>query len=76
LRLVARRYPQCPAQTGFIGVDGKIDAVDRTDVHASVAFDAQRRREYRLHIAVETPFGFPERELVVEAQFDFDLQVA
>src|SRR5215813_3631948 len=76
LTLVARRYPQAGAQAPFIGVADEIDAINRADVHAGIAFDAQRRGKYRLHVAIEAAFGLLEGQLIIEPEFDLDLEVA
>src|SRR5918992_4592514 len=75
LRRVTRRYPEPLAQLRFFTVLCEVDAVDRADVHARVALDAERPREHRLHVTVEAPLGLLGRELVVVTKLDLHLQV-
>ena len=44
------------AQVGFLGVAGEGDAIDRADIDAGVAFDAEIVGEHRLHVAVQAAF--------------------
>src|SRR6202011_4921602 len=46
------------AQIGFRAVLGDRQAIDRTDIDAGVAFDAELRREYRLYVAVQAALHF------------------
>ena len=76
LREIDRRRLQARAQVGFLAVGGERDAVHRADVDAGIALDAQLVGEHRLHVAVEAALRLGERELAVEAELDFDLDVA
>ena len=72
---IVRRRGQPRAQLGFLAVRREGDAVHRADVDAGVAFDAELRRKHRLHVAIQAAAGFLERELDVEAELDFRLDV-
>ena len=63
------------AQIGFLAVHREGDAVHRADVDAGIAFDAELRREHRLHVAIEAAPGFRQRQLRVEAELDLGLDV-
>ena len=69
------RCLEAGAQVLFLSIDGERDAIGRADVDAGVAFDAQRRGEYRLDVAVETALGFGQSQGRVEAQFDLGLHI-
>src|SRR5580693_9748344 len=53
LRQVLGRRLEALAQLALRAVVGNGETVDRADVDACVAFDAQLRAEHRLHVAVE-----------------------
>src|ERR1700730_15604721 len=72
---VERRGHQPAAQVLFAAVFGEGDAVHRADVDTSVALDAQLASKHGLHVAIETPLGLKEGELLVIAELDLDPDV-
>src|SRR5687767_9787064 len=76
LRGMQRRRGQPRAQLRFLAVLRERDAVHRADIDARVAFDAELRREHRLHVAVQAPLRFRVPGLRVETELDLDLDVA
>ena len=73
-RLEHRRFQardQIPLLT--VGRDGQ--ALRRANVQARVAFDAQRIKEHRLNIAVQTTLYFLRGLLGIEPQFDLFAQL-
>jgi APA family basic amino acid/polyamine antiporter len=69
-----RREPR--AQLRLLGIVRDRQAIDRTDVDARVALDAQLGREVGLHVAVQAALHLGGRLRRVEAQFDLDAQFA
>ena len=69
IRMGGGRLEPLP-QILFLAILRERDAVHRTDVDAGVAFDAERRGEHRLHVAVQAALRLAERELEVIAEFD------
>src|SRR5271155_2822673 len=72
---IACRSAKPRAQLDLLAILGKGDAVDRTDVDAGVAFDAERTAEHGLDIAIEAALGFEIAELLVEPELALDLDV-
>src|SRR6185503_10346471 len=70
LRQVSSRYVQPGAEVCFLAVLGERDAVEGTDVDAGVALDAERRREYRLHVAIQTALRFLVADQPIEPELD------
>ena len=55
-------------------VDGNREAVERADVEAGVALDAQVRLEMRLRVTIQAALDFGQRLLDVEAFLHLDVQ--
>ena len=53
----------------------EVDAISGSDVHACIAFDAQAVVKHGLDIAIQAAFRFCERQRLVKAEFNFDLDV-
>ena len=66
---------QARAQLGLLAVVRDGQAVDRADVDAGIALDAQLRGEHRLHVAVEAALHFLRGLLGGEAELDLDVEL-
>jgi hypothetical protein len=66
LREVVRGRVEPLAQVSFLTILREGDAVHWTNVDASVAFDAELRREYGLDVAIQAAASFREGELFVK----------
>ena len=64
---------QTPAYLRLRPIRRKVDAIGRADVLACITFNAKVFVEYRLDVAVEAPLCLGHREILVIAEFDFDL---
>src|SRR5450755_819527 len=67
LRQIARWSIQSRSEVGLVAIRRERDAIHRTDVDARVALDAQLRRKYCLHIAVEAALRFGKGLRGIEA---------
>ena len=72
---VMRRRHQPRAQFGLVAIFCEGDAIDRADIDAGIALDAQFIRKYGLHVAVQAALRLGEGEFIVKAKFDFRLDV-
>ena len=70
LREVVCRRRQALTQIRLLAVLREGDAIHRADVDAGVAFDAERRGEHRLHVAVQAALRFLEGERIVVPELD------
>src|SRR5262249_50627873 len=75
LLLVEGGGHQAAAQILLATVFGESDAIHRTDVDTSIAFDAQRAGEHGLYVAIETALSLEVAELLVKPQLNLDLDV-
>src|SRR5882724_4158531 len=75
LRTIGGRRGQMAAQLSLRAVPGDGEAIDRTNVDAGIALDAQLRREYRLDIAIQTPLNFERRLFGGKSEFHFDVDL-
>jgi hypothetical protein len=75
LRNIQGGYFCAAAKVGFLTIRDKADAACRADVHARVAFYAFRRRENRLHVAIQTAFRFLKSRQRIEPQLHLLLAV-
>src|SRR5579863_8513747 len=72
---VARGDLEAPAQFLLRTVAGDGETVDRTDVEAGVALDAELGAEDGLHVTVETALHFLRGLLRGEAELDFYVEL-
>src|SRR5215471_18079693 len=72
---IERRRIERMAQFVFRRVSDKRDAVDRANVYASVALDAQGGGEYGLDVAVKAAFRFADGLHEIESELDFSRDV-
>src|SRR4051812_40974392 len=72
---VGRRHRQAGPQGVLVRVRRDGQAVDRADVDAGIALDAQLVAEHRLHIAVQATLDLAGGLLRIEAQLDFQAQL-
>src|SRR5690606_7780467 len=63
-------------ELGQLGVLGDREAIDRADVDARVALDAELGREHRLQVAVQAPLDLRRDLLRGEAELDLDVELA
>ena len=63
------------AQFGLGAVGGDRETVDRADVDAGIALDAQLGGEHRLHVAVQAALHLQRRLLRREAQLHLDVDL-
>src|SRR5580698_886334 len=71
---IQRRRFQARAQIGLVAVAGHGETIDRTDVDAGIALDAQLRGEHGLHVAVQATLHFLGVLLRGEAQLHLDVE--
>ena len=67
-----RRQPRAQFLFGSVARDRQ--ALHRTDIDAGVAFNALRRHEHRLHVAVQTALHFARGLFRIEAQLHLDAE--
>ena len=72
---VEGRGSQTRPQFGLFTIGCKCDAVHGANIDARVAFDALRRIEDRLHIAIQAALRFLVAELCVKAKLNFDTDI-
>src|SRR5882724_778530 len=75
LRTIGGRRRQAAAQLSLRSVLRDGEAVDRTDVDAGIALDAQLRREYRLDIAIQAALNLEGRLFGRKSEFHFDVDL-
>ena len=75
LRDVLRWRLEPRSQIGLLAVWRHGQAIDRADIDASVALDAELGVEHRLHIAIETALHLGGGLLGGEAELDLDVDV-
>src|ERR1700688_1309659 len=75
LLTIGRRRGQAAAQLNLCTVLRDGEAIDRTDVDAGIALDAQLRREYRLDIAIEEALGPESRLFGGKSELDLDINL-
>ena len=75
LKIACGRVKAAP-QIGFVAVLGEGDAIDRANIGASVAFNAERVRKHRLHVAIQAAFGLLIGQLLVKPELDFHANIA
>ena len=72
---IGGRRRQAGAQFGLRAVLRDGEAIDRTDVDAGIALDAQLRGEHRLHVAIQAALHFERRLFGGKSEFHFDVDL-
>src|SRR6266478_4888467 len=75
LRTIGGRRGQMAAQLSLRAVLGDGEAIDRTNVDAGIALDAQLRREYRLNIAIQAALHLERRLFGGKSEFHLDVDL-
>ena len=70
-----RRSIQACAKLLLFAILRKRDAIHRTDINASIAFNTLLRGKYGLDVAIEATLGLFESQPHVETQFHFHLDI-
>src|SRR5258708_38582256 len=73
LRTIGRRRSQMAAQLSLRAIVGDGEAIDRTNVDAGIALDAQLRRKYRLDIAIQAALNFESRLFGGKSELHLDV---
>ena len=72
--LSRRRQPR--SQIRLIAILCDRQAINRANVDAGIALDAELCRKHRLDVAVETAFDLLDRLLGCETEFDLDVELS
>src|SRR6202049_3437733 len=68
-----RRQAAAPLRPRAVLRDG--EAIDRTNVDAGIALDAELRREYRLHVAIQAALNLESRLFGRESELHLDVDL-
>src|ERR1700687_5993407 len=75
LRAIGGWRRQAAAQLSLRAVLRDGETIDRANVDAGIALDAQLRRTYRLDIAVQAALNLESRLLGCKSEFHFDVDL-
>src|SRR5258708_4694864 len=75
LRVIGGRRGQAAAQNVLRAVLRDGEAIDRADVDAGIALDAQLRREHRLDVAIQAALNLESRLFGRKPKFHFDVDL-